>query len=104
MRRGGGEKGLCRGPKQYYHSRLSFSPFSATLMKKIGSVWMLIVFCAVARAQDTRLTATPTPAADEVVRISTNIIQVDVTVIDKSGKVIRDLKPDVVKVYDNGKQ
>ena len=34
---------------------------------------------------------TPTPTADtDVVKISTNLIQVDVTVTDKSGKIVRD--------------
>ena len=46
---------------------------------------------------------TPPPADDgEVVKISTALVQVDVTVTDKNGKVITDLKPDEVEIYENG--
>lgn len=44
---------------------------------------------------------TPTPD-DDVVKISTNLIQIDVTVTDKKGKVITDLKPEEIEIYENG--
>src|SRR5947209_6646724 len=48
---------------------------------------------------------TPTPKADEdVVKITTHLIQVDVTVTDKSGKVVHDLKPDDFEIYENGQK
>jgi VWFA-related protein len=71
---------------------------------------MLRVFCftlfvaiaaTVAAAQ--RPAATPKPD-DDVVKISTNLVQVDVTVVDKNGKVVRDLRPDEFEVYENGKR
>lgn len=47
---------------------------------------------------------TPTPPADaDVVKIQTNLIQLDVTVIDKKGDPVRDLTLDEIKVYENGK-
>src|SRR3954469_16368961 len=47
----------------------------------------------------------PTPVANEdVVKISTNLIQMDVTVTDKKGQVVRDLRPDEFEVYENGKR
>lgn len=46
---------------------------------------------------------TPTPD-DDVVKISTNLIQIDVTVTDKSGKIVTDLKPEDFEVYENGKK
>lgn len=47
----------------------------------------------------------PSPAeADEVVRISTSMIRVDVTVTDKKGKVVRDLRPDEIEIYENGEK
>ena len=52
-------------------------------------------------------TPTPTPSpktSDEVVRISTNLVQVDVTVTDKSGKVVRGLKPEDFEIYENGQK
>ena len=38
----------------------------------------------------------PTPAQkqDEAVRITTNLVQIDVLVVDKDGKQITDLKPE----------
>jgi VWFA-related protein len=44
---------------------------------------------------------TPTPD-DDVVKISTNLIQIDVTVTDKKGNVVRDLKADEIEIYENG--
>ncbi|CAN5495810.1 hypothetical protein BH10ACI2_BH10ACI2_07900 [soil metagenome] len=46
----------------------------------------------------------PTPPDEDVVKISTNLIQVDVTVTDKNGNPIRDLKPGEIEIYENGKQ
>lgn len=51
-------------------------------------------------------TPTPPPIAenDDVVKISTNLIQVDVTVTDKKGKIIKDLKPEDFEIFENGKK
>lgn len=48
-------------------------------------------------------TPTPSPTEDEgdVVKISTTLIQLDVTVTDKNGKVISDLKPEEIEIYEN---
>lgn len=45
---------------------------------------------------------TPTPPDDQVVRISTDLIQIDVTVTDKRGKVVTDLGPDDFEIFENG--
>lgn len=47
--------------------------------------------------------ATPTDDRD-VVRISTNLVQLDVTVTDKNGKVVTDLAQDEIEVFENGKR
>ncbi|MGC2239004.1 MAG: VWA domain-containing protein [Pyrinomonadaceae bacterium] len=48
---------------------------------------------------------TPTPAPDEdVVKITTALIQVDVTVTDKKGNVVTDLKPEEFEIYENGEK
>jgi VWFA-related protein len=61
----------------------------------------LIIFKSAALAQ----APTPTPPADgEVVRISTNLIQLDVTVTDKKGTVIRDLRPEDFEIFENGEK
>jgi VWFA-related protein len=55
-------------------------------------------------AQTPSPTATPKPAEDEedVVKISTTLIQIDVTATDRDGKVVTDLKPEDFEVYENG--
>src|ERR1051326_5626361 len=79
-------------------------------MKKITSLVflsILIMFPAGADAQK----PTPSPQqqtikpADEndVVRISTNLVQVDAVVMDKNGKVVTDLKPEEFGFFVNGK-
>ncbi len=56
-------------------------------------------------AQAQTPTATPTPEKDdEVVRISTTLIQIDVTVTDRSGRVVRDLKAGDFEIYEDGKR
>lgn len=46
---------------------------------------------------------TPPPQDDNiVVKISTAIIQLDVSVTDSRGRLITDLKPDEIEVYENG--
>src|SRR5204863_10172049 len=40
----------------------------------------------------------PTPADDDVVKISTNLIQLDVTVTDRKGKAITDLRPEAIEI------
>lgn len=50
-------------------------------------------------------TPTPTPKSDdEVVKISTHLIQIDVTVTDKHGKIVNDLKPEDFEIYENGQK
>src|SRR5215213_972671 len=40
---------------------------------------------------------------DEVVRITTNLVQVDAVVTDKSGKLVTDLKPEDVEIFEDGR-
>jgi VWFA-related protein len=44
------------------------------------------------------------PESEDVVRITTNLVQVDAVVTDKSGKVVTDLKPDEVQIFEDGHQ
>lgn len=50
-------------------------------------------------------TPTPTPPeTDDVVKISTNLIQIDVAVTDSKGNVVKDLKPEDFEIYENGEK
>lgn len=44
------------------------------------------------------------PNEDEVVKITTSLIQLDVTITDKKGKTIRDVRPEEIEIYENGKK
>ncbi len=47
---------------------------------------------------------TPTTETEDVVKISTNLIQVDVSITDAKGKPITDLSKDEVEIFENGKK
>lgn len=73
-------------------------------MQKNSLFLIIFVLCfsTVISAQ----TSSPTPPIenDDVVKITTTLIQVDATVTDKKGNVIRDLKPEELEIYENGKK
>lgn len=73
------------------------------MRKSFPLVALLILFAFSAFGQDATPVATPTPDGD-VVRISTNLIQLDVSVTDKKGKIITDLRPDEIEIYENDKK
>src|SRR3954467_3114209 len=42
------------------------------------------------------------PDGDDVVRISTNLVQVDAVITDDHGKLVTDLKPQEVEIFEDG--
>lgn len=46
----------------------------------------------------------PTQAPDEIIRISTALVQTDVVVVDKNESVVSDLKLEDFELYENGKK
>ncbi len=44
------------------------------------------------------------PEAEDVVRITTNLVQVDAVITDRNGKAITDLKPEEIEVFEDGKK
>ena len=73
-------------------------------MKIATAVWLIIFTSTVAvYSQDAKPTPTP-PDDGKVVKISTTLIQIDVSVTDRRGKVIRDLRPDEIEIYENGEK
>jgi len=69
------------------------------MKKLISAFFLLILFAAYGLAQ----TATPTPPETDadVVKISTNLIQLDVTVTDKNGKIVTGLSAEDFEVFEN---
>jgi VWFA-related protein len=72
-------------------------------MKHLAFVTLLILSLALIVFPQTP-TLTPPNNDDAVVKISTTLIQIDATVTDKKGSIIRDLKPEDFEVYENGKR
>ncbi len=66
----------------------------------------LLCFLLAAHSYAQVVVPSPTPPADDtdVVKISTALIQIDVTVTDKRGKIITDLRRDEIEIYENGKK
>ena len=69
-------------------------------MKKLVSALFLITFSALCTLAQTP-TPTPVEADADVVKISTTLIQLDVTVTDKNGKIVSGLTADDFEVYEN---
>src|SRR4051794_28238126 len=72
-------------------------------MKSYLSILLLMFGGAIATSAQ-QPAPKPTPPDDDVVKIRTNLIQIDVSVTDKNGKPITDLKPEEVEVYENGQK
>jgi VWFA-related protein len=47
---------------------------------------------------------TPKPEDDDVVRITTNLVQVDAVVTDNKGKLVTDLKPEEIEIFEDGRK
>lgn len=46
----------------------------------------------------------PTPSDNDVVRISTNLIQLDVSITDSKGRPIKDIRSDEIEIFENGER
>lgn len=73
-------------------------------MRKNSLFLIIFVLCFSAVVSAQTPTQTPPIETDEVVKITTTLIQVDATVTDKKGNVVRDLKPGEIEIYENGKK
>jgi len=75
-------------------------------MKRFWPVFALILFSAgTIFSQGIKPTSKPTPPDDgDVVKITTALIQVDVTVTDRKGNIVTDLKPEEIEIFENGEK
>ncbi|HKP70341.1 MAG TPA: VWA domain-containing protein, partial [Pyrinomonadaceae bacterium] len=71
--------------------------------RTVGLAGLILFFFSAVSSQTQSPTPPPVDGTD-VVKISTTLIQVDVTVKDKNGKVVTDLRPDEIEVYANGEK
>ena len=74
-------------------------------MRNLLLISIVLLFLATAvHAQSVSPSTSPTPVDNDVVKISTNLIQIDVTVTDPKGNPIADVRPDEIEIYENGKK
>ncbi|MFL6374131.1 MAG: VWA domain-containing protein [Pyrinomonadaceae bacterium] len=73
-------------------------------MKRIALLICLLYGPAALAAAGQTPTPTPGPTPEDVVKISTNLVQVDVVATDKNGRPVTDLKPNEVEIYENGQK
>ena len=72
---------------------------------KLACLVFLAVICAQTQAQQSaRPKPSPAPIDDnDVIRINTNVVQVDAIVVDKNGKFVTDLKAEDFEIVEEGK-
>lgn len=73
-------------------------------MKNAFAVFFVLAFAAVVPGQTVSPAPTPPSSEDEVVKISTNLIQLDISITDRDGNPISDIRPDEIEIYENGKR
>src|SRR4029079_16837036 len=74
------------------------------MLKTLNIVAAILLAAAASYPQSPAQTPTPKITDDDVVKISTNVIQLDVSVTDREGRVVRDLRPDEFEVFENGRK
>lgn len=70
----------------------------------LTAVLAIVLLSAVHFGQTAVPVATPTPNGEDVVKISTNLIQIDVSVTDAKGKVVPGLRAEDFEIYENGQK
>jgi VWFA-related protein len=75
-------------------------------MEKRSSLVLALIFALFITALSQNPRPTPQQGQadeDDVVRITTNLVQVDAVVTDKSGKLVTDLRPEEVEILEDGR-
>jgi VWFA-related protein len=78
-------------------------------MKKQSSLTLALLLSLCVNAFGQTPSSRPTAsqqdksAEDEVVRITTNLVQVDVTVLDKKGRAVTDLRPEEIEILEDNR-
>lgn len=77
------------------------------MRKYLFTLLSILLLVAASFGQTAQPVISPTPKSvdtEDVVKISTTLIQVDATVTDKNGKIITDLKPEDFEILENGEK
>lgn len=73
-------------------------------MKKLLFLLLGLIFVTPTALVAQQTNPTPPKDDDQIIKISTNLIQVDVTVTDKNGKLVTDLTQADFELYENGEK
>jgi VWFA-related protein len=73
-------------------------------MKRTAIIILSVVLSAWLAVGQTTQKPQQEVTPDDIVRITTQLVQTDVVVIDKNDQPIKDLTPDDFEIYDNGKK
>src|SRR5438067_3455468 len=81
------------------------------MTKFLLPLWLLLVLASSVFAQQTGTLPpppapqqTPKPEDVDVVRITTNLVQVDAVVTESKGKLVTDLKPEEIEIFEDGRK
>jgi VWFA-related protein len=73
-------------------------------MKRLLALSIVMVFCTQMVLTQTPQKPPQEPIPEDIIRITTQLVQTDVVVTDKNDQIIKDLKLEDFEVYDNGKK
>lgn len=73
-------------------------------MKRFTFIIFLLFLLSISVFAQNPTSTPPVDDVDDTIKISTNLIQLDVTVTDNDGNTITDLKPEDFEVFENGKK
>lgn len=74
------------------------------MKRAIPAFAFIFLFTVSVFPQIAQPSATPPLPDDDVVKITTALIQVDVTVTDRKGNIVGDLKPEEIEIFENGEK
>jgi VWFA-related protein len=69
-----------------------------------GLILTLLLTGVIAQTQEKKLPLKQDVSQDDIIRISTSLVQTDVVVTDKNDQIISDLTLQDFEIYDNGKK
>jgi VWFA-related protein len=80
---------------------LSVKNYARRPVKLSAAAWLLAAACVQPLAAQTR--QRPAEQDDEVIRVNAELVQTDVTVVDKRGRFVEDLKPEQFELKVDGR-
>jgi VWFA-related protein len=74
------------------------------MKRLLSSILFLLCASSLGLGQTPKPTVTPNSDTEDVVKISTDLIQLDVTVTDRDGKIVTNLKPEDFEIFENNER